>query len=198
MNHLVVMAKLPEAGRVKTRLARKIGASEARRVYRTILKSTLRVLSQDQRWQTWAAISPKTSLLSPVWPANIKLVSQANGDLGARMQQIFDTFPPGPLIIIGSDIPGISPSDIASGFKALGSRPVVIGPAADGGFWLIGQRRNPRTFKIFNNVRWSSKYAMADTLDNLKHINVARIGEKSDVDSLADYKAWRAGYTKER
>lgn len=191
MNHLVIMAKAPEAGRVKTRLARDVGAVEATRVYRTILSATLRRLAPDPRWQTWIAAAPDRAAWAPIWPGSVRLTPQGQGNLGDRMQRMFDQMPAGPVIIIGSDIPDISAADIAAGFAALGHHDAVIGPAPDGGYWLVGQRRRPRILKMFANVRWSGPHAMADTLANLERARVTQIGEKADLDTLKDYLAWR-------
>ncbi len=190
--HLVIMAKAPEAGRVKTRLARDIGAVEAARVYRTILTATLRRLAPDPRWRTWVAAAPDRAAWFNVWPDAVSVVPQGTGNLGDRMQRVFQKMPPGPVIILGSDIPGISAGDIASSFSVLMQNDAVIGPAPDGGFWLIGQRRSPRVLQIFDNVRWSGPHAMADTLANMARAKVGYAGQKADIDTLEDYKAWRA------
>lgn len=108
------------------------------------------------------------------------------------MQRVFNTMPTGPVIIVGSDIPGILPEEIAGGFKALGHHDAAIGPAPDGGYWLIGQKRRPRILQIFADVRWSGAHAMQDTLLNMEGARVVHVGQKSDVDSLKDYQAWRA------
>lgn len=192
MKNLVVMAKAPEAGRVKTRLARDIGVAEATRVYRTILTRTLRRLTGDPRWQTWIAVAPDRAMHSPLWPSNVNIVGQGAGNLGDRMQRVFDTLPGGPIVIVGSDIPGISPEDIAGAFSLLGQHDAVIGPAPDGGYWLVGQKRCPRIHQIFEDVRWSGPHAMEDTLANLKGATVGRVGQKTDVDTQDDYRAWCA------
>ena len=188
--HLVVMAKLPCAGRVKTRLARQIGVAEALRVYRTILNRTLRDLSADPRWQIWIAVSPDTAIHSPVWP-KVNLMGQGSGGLGQRMQRVFDVLPVGPVVIIGSDIPGIRRADIADAFAALGSNDAVFGPAGDGGYWLVGQRRHPTVLPMFEDVRWSSAHALADTLANLNSAEFVR--QIDDLDTAADYRKWRKG-----
>ena len=192
MNHLVIMAKAPEAGRVKTRLARNIGVMEATRVYRTILDTTLRRLAPDPRWRTWIAVAPDRAAYSPLWPDTVSIVAQGTGDLGDRMQRVFQKMPRGPVIILGSDIPDISPSDIAASFRELGRNDAVLGPAPDGGYWLIGQRRSPRVLQIFQNVRWSGPHARADTLANMKDANVGIVSQKADVDTQEDYRTWRA------
>lgn len=192
MNHLVIMAKAPEAGRVKTRLARNIGVVEATRVYRTILSATLRRLAPDPRWQTWIAAAPDRAAHSPVWPHSVSIAAQGTGNLGDRMQRVFHHMPRGPVVIVGSDIPNISPGDIAASFRELGRHNAVLGPAPDGGYWLVGQRRTPRVLKMFHNVRWSGPHAMADTLANLAGANVGFVGQKADVDTEQDYRAWRS------
>lgn len=186
--HLVIMAKLPSAGRVKTRLARQIGVAEALRVYRTLLSRALRDLSADTRWQTWIAVSPDKAVHSPIWP-KVNLIGQGSGDLGQRMQRVFDVLPGGPAVIIGSDIPGIRRADIADAFAALGSIKAVFGPAGDGGYWLVGQRRHPRVLPMFEGVRWSSKHALADTVANVK--GAAFIRQIDDLDTVDDYRRWR-------
>lgn len=191
MNHLVIMAKAPEAGRVKTRLARDVGAVEATRVYRTLLGGTLRRLALDPRWHTWVAAAPDTAAFSVVWPNSVSVIPQGGGNLGDRMQRVFDCMPKGPVIIIGSDIPNIENQDIAQAFQALGRHDAVIGPAPDGGYWLVGQRRRPRTLSLFANVRWSGPHALADTLANLKEADVGLTAEKADLDTRDDYLAWR-------
>jgi rSAM/selenodomain-associated transferase 1 len=193
MNHLVIMAKKPQAGRVKTRLARQIGTNEAVRIYRGILAATLRRLGKDSRWQTWLAISPDTAAISPVWPANLNVVTQGSGDLGVRMQRIFVEAPQGPAIIIGSDIPGISADEIAQGFDILGRNDAVMGPAMDGGYWLIGLKRFPRIVRPFDNVRWSGPQALEDTMRNLAGLKVGHLAARRDIDTCDDYRDWLAG-----
>jgi glycosyltransferase A (GT-A) superfamily protein (DUF2064 family) len=75
--------------------------------------------------------------------------------------------------LIGADIPGIKPAHIALAFRRLASHDAVFGPAADGGYWLVGFR-NPPPGGVFGNVRWSGPHALADTLANLRGANPAR------------------------
>ena len=119
---------------------------------------------------------------------------QGRGDLGARMQRIFDVLPPGPVLIVGTDVPGIRPSHIAQAFRLLGGHDAVLGPAADGGYWLVGLRRRPRMLQIFANVRWSSPHALADTLANLEGCSVAFAATLSDVDDAHAFAASAARF----
>lgn len=114
---------------------------------------------------------------------------QGSGDLGERMQRIFTALPPGPAVIVGTDIPGISPRHIGHAFRALGAHDAVFGPAADGGYWLVGLRRTPKTpRRIFKGVRWSGPHALRDTLANLNGARVATIGMLEDVDDAPSHR----------
>jgi glycosyltransferase A (GT-A) superfamily protein (DUF2064 family) len=147
------MAKSPVAGRSKRRLAASIGAIPATRFYRTCLAHTLMRLATDRRWRTLLAVSPDSDIDAAFWPRAIQRVPQGHGDLGVRMQRLFRLLPPGPAIIVGSDIPGIKASDIAKAFRLLGDADAVFGRAPDGGYWLVGLRRAPRLLAPFAGVR---------------------------------------------
>ncbi len=191
--HLLVMAKQPRIGRVKTRLGAEIGTIEATRAYRVMLAGTLNTLSRDPRWQTWIAVSGVHELNANVWPDNVNLVDQGTGDLGDRMQRMFNKLPIGPVVIIGSDIPHIERADIANAFHQLGRHDAVFGPAPDGGYWLVGQSRKRTKLQMFDNVRWSSEHALSDTMANLKGASVELLRQLADVDDAASYRNWLRG-----
>ncbi|WP_213163340.1 TIGR04282 family arsenosugar biosynthesis glycosyltransferase [Kaustia mangrovi] len=190
-NRLVIMAKAPMLGRVKTRLGREVGLVEATRCYRAMLWALVRRLGSDPRWQTWLAVAPDSAAAHAAWPPGVGVLGQGGGDLGCRMQRLFDRMPPGPVLIVGSDIPDIARRDIAEGFRALGANDAVFGPACDGGYWLVGQRRRPRIVRMFEGVRWSGPHALEDTLANLEGLRVARLRMLEDVDDMESYRRWR-------
>ncbi len=189
--HLVVFARAPALGRVKSRLAAGIGPSAALAFYRHTLASVLRRVGRDRRWRTVLAITPDRATNTRLWPLKRSRRPQGSGDLGLRMGRVFRTWEPGPVVIIGADIPDIAPAHIARAFRALGHADAVFGPARDGGYWLIGLRRGPTLPDIFKDVRWSTKHALADTLANLKGRRVARIETLDDIDDVAAYRRWR-------
>jgi hypothetical protein len=182
------MAKSPLAGLAKRRLAKDVSQAEAVRFYRACLSHTVMRLSGDARWQTLLAVTPDADLAAPFWPSGIPRLPQGRGDLGRRMQSLFDRLPPGPAIVIGSDIPGIRRHHIAVAFRLLGNADAVLGPAKDGGYWLIGLRRRPRVLRPFVRVRWSSPHALADTLKNLSENSVVFAETLSDVDGAETYR----------
>jgi rSAM/selenodomain-associated transferase 1 len=185
---LVLFLKAPRVGPVKTRLGRDLGRVPAWLFYRRQVTSLIRRL-RDPRWDLRLFVTPDAFALSGnFWPGAVERVAQGAGDLGARMQRAFDGLPPGPAVIVGGDIPGISKTDIRQAFRALNGHDMVFGPAEDGGYWLVGMRRRPRILRPFAGVRWSTEHALADTLSNLPAAcRVAKLRILSDIDDLADF-----------
>lgn len=179
------MAKAPVAGRTKTRLAKEVGLARALAFARAGGVAAIRRLMRDPRWQTIVAAAPDAAARAPIWPRGIHLLAQGPGDLGARMQRIFDRLPPGPVVVVGTDIPAIAPANVARAFRLLGAADAVLGPASDGGYWLVGLRRRPRRIAPFARVRWSGPHALADTLANLDGRSVALAETLEDVDDAA-------------
>jgi hypothetical protein len=126
-----------------------------------------------------------------VWPGTWRQIGQGTGDLGERMGRVMRALPPGPAVIIGTDVPDIRPDHVARAFRALGRHDAVFGPAADGGYWLVGLRRRPRVPEIFEGVRWSTEFALADTLANALTLDVALLDVLDDVDDGAALERWR-------
>ena len=181
------MVKEPHPGRVKTRLGRGIGMVRAAWWFR---HQTTRLMRQirDPRWDTVLAVAPDVEgLTSRVWPGDLPRIPQGPGDLGDRMGRILRHMPPGPVLIIGADIPGITRAHIARAFAALGNHDAVFGPAPDGGYWLIGLKRSRAVpTSLFNTVRWSSEHALADTIASLPDLSHAFIDTLEDVDTAED------------
>jgi len=180
------MAKVPVAGRVKTRLAADIGVAAAVRFARHCTAALLARVAYAP-WQMTIAVTPDSATHSRNWPHGLPLKPQRNGDLGARMQRIFDSTGPGPVVIIGTDVPQIARAHLFRAFRLLGRHDAVFGPATDGGYWLVGLKRRPLVLRPFHGVRWSSPHALADTLANLDGRSVAHIDTLSDVDTAADF-----------
>jgi rSAM/selenodomain-associated transferase 1 len=175
-------------GRVKRRLAREIGASVAIRFYRCCLSHSVMRLAADRRWRCVLAVDRGRDpfMRLAISRRGLTLMPQGDGDLGRRMQRLFTRLPPGPVVIVGSDIPSIRPAHIAEAFKLLGEADAVLGPAPDGGYWLVGLKRSPRVPAAFASVRWSGPHAFADTLANLEGRRVALAARLSDVDTAED------------
>lgn len=181
------MVKEPHPGRVKTRLGRDIGMTAAAWWFRHQTRRLIRRI-QDPRWHVVLAVSPDVEgVQSRVWPGHLTRWPQGRGNLGHRMARMMRQVSHGPACIIGADIPGIMPQHIAEAFQALGSHDAVFGPAADGGYWLIGlkhPRRQPPL--LFKDVRWSSEHALVDTKATMRRYRIAEVATLTDVDEVTD------------
>ena len=189
--HLVVFAKEPIMGRVKTRLGRDIGIHSATQFYRRNIANIFIHLGNDSRWKCWLALCPDKAIKGkPFWPRSFTAVEQGKGDIGERMGRAMANIPPGPLVLIGTDIPYIRSNHIEDAFKAIGNHDVVFGPARDGGYWLVGARRSPCTHDLFSQVRWSSQNCLHDSLKKAKQKNlkVALLETLEDIDDGDSYR----------
>ena len=185
---LAILVKEPCPGSVKTRLSKDFGTINATKWYRDESRQTINRLTGDPRWDTYLAVSPDhAGSLSRVWPEKIRRIPQGTGHLGHRMKHVFRQLQPGPTIIIGSDIPGIIPRQIVLAIHSLGKYDVYIAPSPDGGFWLIGLKSNRNLLPTtFENVRWSTEFALEDTINSLGKVSLGLGEEMADVDTLAD------------
>ena len=193
IGHLVVFVKEPRIGRVKSRLAADIGNVPAWAFYRQTLAKVLQRLEGQGRWRCWIAIAPNKAAIAPNFiPNKWQCFGQGDGDLGHRMGRGMYQMPPGPVVIIGTDIPDIRVGHINQAFDTLGSHECVFGPATDGGYWLVGQKRRPRVIDLFKDVRWSTEHALADTMANiLSARKIALLETLEDVDDGASFARWQ-------
>ena len=192
---LILFARQPRLGAVKTRLARDVGALGALRFYRTSSAGLATRLGQGIGWQTVIAITPDRFADRPArgrhWPSPIGLVPQGRGDLGQRMAHAFRRRI-GPVVIIGTDSPDIRRHHIKRAFQLLGHNDAVFGPALDGGYWLIGLKQPCRAGRLLRDVRWSSPHALADTLANFSPGDrIACLETLRDIDRGQDLLASR-------
>lgn len=187
---LFIFAKAPRPGHVKTRLAAAIGARAASAFYERSLRDVLDRLDGTDAWRTRLAVTPdETALDASLWPRPTPRVAQGPGDLGMRMGRLLAlASPEGPVIVVGSDIPELRAEHVVAAFEALGSHDLVLGPASDGGYWLIGAS-GPLPKSVLTGVRWSTEHALADTLRNAAALSVALLpDELEDVDDHESYR----------
>jgi rSAM/selenodomain-associated transferase 1 len=193
---LVVFVREPRPGRVKTRLAREIGAVEAAWWFRHASAALIRRLAGDRRWRTVLAVTPDAEgLASRAWAPGLLRAGQGPGDLGRRMTRFLRRepgtgLPPAPVAIVGADIPDLRPVHVLEAFRVLRRHEAVLGPATDGGYWLFGLRR-PVPRDLLSGVRWSTPHAMADTVARLSGLSVGFAATLMDVDTAGDLAAVR-------
>ena len=121
------------------------------------------------------------------WPRPFNAIGQGPGDLGERMNRVFQDLPPGPVVLVGTDVPGIRAAHITDAFRALGNNDAVFGPARDGGYWLVGARRRPVVPDLFGGITWSTPRTLKDTLTKLNGKKVALLDPLDDIDDGAAY-----------
>ena len=193
---VIVFAREPRVGRVKTRLAAEIGGVTATFWYRRQLAALLRRLSGPEPWRRFLYVTPPTATRAAFWPRNWGIRAQTGRDLGDRMHRALSMPGPGRVILVGSDIPALRSFHVREAFRALGRADVVLGPAEDGGYWLIGMRRRQRPPR-FAAVRWSTRHALADTIAGFpdRTAVVVLATRLADIDTGSD---WRAGEIRNR
>lgn len=190
--NLVIFARFPKLGAGKRRLAADIGNIGALWFQRRSVALLKRRCGNDPRWQSWMAISPDLPPNGTAhWTAPCTPVAQGSGDLGDRLARVMRTMPRGPVVVIGSDAPQVRGRDIAAAFAKLRRADAVFGPAADGGFWLVGIRR-PERCRPFGDVRWSCVSTLADVLGNLAGRKAALLETLEDVDDGASLRRLRS------
>ena len=188
---LIIFVKAPVAGRVKTRLAKSLGPGRAAAIYRRLTANTIAHAARGD-WRTVLAVDPASALTGyeNLWPRRYARVQQGRGDLGARMRRLFDGAPRGPVIIIGSDAPSLRARHIRAAFRALDGTDAVLGPADDGGYWLIGLARRRGRAPTFEGVRWSSEHAMGDTVNAMPEFwQISCLDRLADIDDCGDLAA---------
>ncbi len=185
-NALIIFTRNPELGKCKTRLAATVGDVAALNIYTFLLQHTVKI--------TAPLILDKFVYYSvklregDLWdPAIFKKKLQHGDDLGIRMERAFnEVFNLGyeRAIIIGSDMYDMTTADLDKAFEQLSTHDFVLGPAEDGGYYLLGMTKMEA--KIFYNKNWGTDTVLRDTLANLKEKKVALLEEKNDVDYYED------------
>ncbi|QTY25879.1 TIGR04282 family arsenosugar biosynthesis glycosyltransferase [Flavobacterium sp. CS20] len=185
-NCLIIFTRKPEKGKVKTRLAQGVGDDKALKIYKFLLqhtaKVTAKVKAHKQVYYTEAIAK------NDVWDDNIfEKKVQIDGDLGEKMQHAIEqAFQDGfeKVIIIGSDLYDIDHNLIDNAFAELSQNDIVIGPATDGGYYLLGTKSI--FSEIFKNKPWGTDEVLNLTLKNLKSKQVALLEAKNDIDYKED------------
>jgi len=190
---LGVFAKYWEPGRAKTRLALTIGAENAAEIARLCFSCTLLRFSKlADRTAVYFTPPDRHTEFLQVSPENWSLAPQGQGDLGQRMQNFFEQqFAKGAdrVVLIGSDSPDLPQEYLAEAFEALKTRPVVLGPSEDGGYYLVGAALQAPP--IFENIAWSTPAVWPATTGKLKEAGLAfhSLPTWSDVDDAPSLQA---------
>ena len=194
---LVVFVKRPRAGEVKTRLASEIGAGDAAALYQAmaehVLRATAPVDGAYDRVVEYAPADAGDEIRR--WLPSERCAPQAAGDLGGRMAQaLASALAEGAsrALLIGTDAPALDRGHVVQAFTALHDVDLVLGPACDGGYYLVGLAA-PRP-ALFEGIAWSTPTVCAETLERARAMGLRHrlLPELRDVDTLADVRAeWK-------
>ena len=183
---LLIFIRTPELGKVKTRLAKTIGNEKALAVYNDLLLHTMietRTIECDKFVFYDATINN-----NDIWSVEYyKKKIQSDGDLGQRMYDAFETlFKMGyqNCVIVGSDLLDLKASIIETAFEKLVTHDVAIGPAEDGGYYLLGLKRNNSL--IFQNKNWGTETVFKATMKDLEDYRVSLLETLNDIDTFED------------
>lgn len=185
---LAVFAKAPRPGMVKTRLAEATSAHWAARVAAAFIHDSVQRLSQVAA-RRFLVVSPTDSIshFLPVAGERFSLLPQGDGDLGARLERFFQAqlTPAARIVVVGSDSPTLPVAYVDEAFALLSQADIVLGPASDGGYYLLGLARLP---SIFHGIDWGSDKVLEQTISRLdSNYRLALLPPWYDVDTLADW-----------
>jgi rSAM/selenodomain-associated transferase 1 len=190
---LIVFVKAPRPGLAKTRIAKTAGSQRAVAIHRELVDAVLGGIGSlpavELRFMPDDAEPEIRPWVQDGWTSR----PQGSGDLGARLARAFaEAFAAGAecVAIIGSDCPEVRTSDVRSAWAELRTHDLVVGPAIDGGYWLIGLR-SPQP-ALFEEITWSSEQVLGQTLQRARalglRIQLLRI--LGDIDTEADWNAY--------
>lgn len=190
---LLLFLKAPRVGAVKTRLARDVGSEKAAQIYRQLVGQQLRALPRD--WPIEVHFTPADAREEMrAWlGSRIKLVPQVDGDLGARLAAGFAKASRSrPVVALGGDCPEVDCACLLAAQAALSTHDVVLGPAVDGGYYLIGARSAVPT--LFSQIPWSTCDVYDSTLKRAAAagLTVHSLDRKEDIDDGASWQRYGA------
>jgi len=186
-NLLLIFTRNPEFGKCKTRLAATVGKQTALDIYKFLLDHTVAITKNATATkEVHYSVAIREN---DIWNGSIYNKKLQRGhDLGTRMAYAFSASLEvyKKVIIIGSDMYDLNTADIDDAFNFLDRHDYVLGPAEDGGYYLLGMKVFNK--KLFTNKKWGTETVLKDTLDNLKNDNIKLLKTKNDVDFYEDIK----------
>ena len=182
---IALFARYPRPGAAKTRLIPALGAEGAAALHRRLVERTLATIgASGLPFAVWITGGSRAECADWLGEA-VPLAEQGEGDLGARLARV-----PAPAILLGADVPDLAPAHLLAAADALDSAPVAIGPAADGGYYLLAFR-TPAPF-LFDAMPWGTDAVLAETQARLAARGIAPVmlPELADCDRPEDLSRW--------
>jgi rSAM/selenodomain-associated transferase 1 len=196
MRRLALFARRPRVGEVKTRLSPAVPAPIACDLHRAMVEDAIAALAgagADERILYWAGAAAGRD--APALPAEIHEREQRGAHLGERLEHAFDELIAAPgdrAVIFGADCPALDPAALDAAFDALDAHDVALGPAHDGGYYLVGLRR--RAPELFRDIEWSTSRVLEQTLARASRAGLiaAVLPALDDLDTPEDLLRWIA------
>ncbi|PJZ36925.1 transferase [Leptospira levettii] len=194
LKKLIIFAKQPIQGQVKTRLARTLGDQTTLNIYQNLLQITQDITSKLNISKTvyWDQIPNHTNIY---FQDGYSFKVQSQGDLGKKMKDAFreefdESF--GKILIIGTDCPYLTKEIFEDAYRALEKSNIVIGPAKDGGYYLLGMNRFYPS--LFEGIPWSTELVFDLTIKKIKELNLtfSVLPALNDIDTEKDWSEWVA------
>jgi rSAM/selenodomain-associated transferase 1 len=194
---LVVMARQPVPGRVKTRLFPYLSPEQSASLYTAFLRDAVGLALSVPEYAVYLAYTPASSrrffyeFLLP----RVELIRQKQGKLGGRMAELIHRLTNeefSPVVVIGSDIPMLQPGILKEALKILEETDICLGPSGDGGYYLIGM--NTLHKELFKKIPWSTPEVLKVTLERIEEagLSAGLLEEFRDVDTIEDLTKLRA------
>jgi rSAM/selenodomain-associated transferase 2/rSAM/selenodomain-associated transferase 1 len=196
-DRLIIFGRYPVPGRTKTRLVETLGQTGAADLQRSLTEETLKKakkISAYQDIEVEVCFEGGNELKMRRWlGSDIMLSQQVSGDLGERMYSAFlEAFKSGcrRVVLLGTDIPQLTPDHLKQAFDALHEHDIVLGPSTDGGYWLMGLNKPTDLFKEIN---WGTENVLDQTVARAKEQNIGfhQLKPLTDIDTVDDLEEWR-------
>lgn len=190
---VIIFVKFPVAGKVKTRIGRDLGFEAAAELYTAFVEDMLHNMESIGISPIIAFDPFQSEETYRDWLGNRNYIPQHGTNLGERMfnalEKVFnagsDT-----AILTGSDLPDLAPDIVQKATQSIQKSPACIGPASDGGYYLIGFQKDYLTESIFENMEWSTERVFIETISRFEKLKIkpAILPEHQDMDTIADVK----------
>lgn len=182
---LHIFCRWPEPGKAKTRLIPDFGPEGAAAIYAKLLAHTVEVARASGIPFELRVTGAGPEVFRSQFGGDLTVVDQGDGDLTDKLARV-----PAPAIVIGSDCPGLTPQHLWAAHDTLATEEMVIGPASDGGYYLLGYKSDARF--AFEDMPWSTDKVFEETLRRFvaKGIRPSVMPELSDIDTAEDLEDW--------
>ncbi|MBB3033588.1 TIGR04282 family arsenosugar biosynthesis glycosyltransferase [Alteriqipengyuania lutimaris] len=182
---IAIFARWPEPGKAKTRLIPALGEQGAADLYARLLELTVREARESGLPFHLRVTGDDPARFRELLGEDLDVRDQGDGDLGDRLARV-----PTPGIMIGSDCPGLTAALLREAATVLPNRDAVIGPAQDGGYWLLGL--SEPCPQLFTNMAWSTPAVFAETLRRFERLGISPhlLPELADIDTGDNLDAW--------